>query len=145
MFSFSESVGKAAVSLTPELENIDLAVDVAQRFVSKEGMLEQWFSVLLVFREALTNAVLHGSARDLGKKIWCELAVKEDNVWITVEDQGAGFDWRTRLERKKPEPGAVRGRGLAVMKEYFDEIFYNEQGNKIFLVKRIRPKRRSHG
>jgi len=102
MFSFSESVGKAAVSLTPELENIDLAVDVAQRFVSKEGMLEQWFSVLLVFREALTNAVLHGSARDLGKKIWCELAVKEDNVWITVEDQGAGFDWRTRLERKKP-------------------------------------------
>ena len=146
MFSFSERPGKVDIYLTSELENIDLAGNVAQRFVSREGMLKEWFSVLLVFREALTNAVVHGSARDPEKKIRCGLAVKGDSLWITVEDQGPGFDWRVRLGREKPNPAAVKGRGLAVMKEYFDEIFYNERGNKIVLVKRIRPEiRRGYG
>lgn len=145
MFSFSESPGKVGISFTSELENIDLAVNGAQKFVSRQGVLEQWFTILLVFREALTNAVIHGGARDPGKEVWCELAVSEDNVCITVEDQGPGFDWRVWLEKKKPAPDALSGRGLAIMREYFDEISYNEKGNKIFLVKRIRPKRRSHG
>lgn len=145
MFSFSESVGKVGISFTSELENVDLAVNGAQKFVSRQGVLGQWFPILLVFREALTNAVVHGSARDPGKEVWCELAVKEDNVYITVEDQGPGFDWRAWLEKEKPAPDAVSGRGLAIMREYFDEICYNEKGNKIFLAKRICPERRGYG
>jgi len=55
---------------------------------------------------------------------------------ITVEDEGDGFDWRYLLDNKclDLEGEEERDRGIAMTKAICDSLFYNEKGNKAFLV-----------
>ena len=61
-----------------------------------------------------------------------------EQVVITVADEGAGFDPgslvdpTTETNRWKPN-----GRGVFLMRAYMDEVYFNERGNQIWLVKKL--------
>src|SRR5277367_6340143 len=71
------------------------------------------FDSELLLREALTNSVVHGSQLDPGKRISCVLRVKRGRLVIGIRDEGAGFDWRARWDRRA-EPTAPHGRGIEI-------------------------------
>jgi len=65
---------------------------------------------------------------------------KVDNTGIDmeIEDEGAGFDVDSLPDPTDPESLLkLHGRGILITRMYFDEVIYNEKGNKVTLTKRF--------
>jgi anti-sigma regulatory factor (Ser/Thr protein kinase) len=94
------------------------------------------FAAELLVREALTNAVLHGSQGDPGKQVRCSVRLKGRRLLIAVSDDGAGFDWRAA--RRRPAGSlAISGRGIGILGQYANWVRYNERGNAVTMIKRF--------
>ena len=89
-------------------------------------------------REALANAVIHGSGEDASKRVHvvCRCYI-DGEVWITVRDEGRGFDINTVPDPTEPEnrlsPG---GRGIYMMQTLMDEVFFESDGTVVHLRKK---------
>jgi anti-sigma regulatory factor (Ser/Thr protein kinase) len=94
------------------------------------------FAAELLVREALTNAVLHGSHADPGKQVRCHLRLKGRRLLIAVEDDGEGFNWRRAWNHSASFPDAS-GRGIEILRKYANRVRYNERGNLVTIIKRI--------
>lgn len=112
----------------------------------------------ITLMELLTNAVEHGnlnisyeektnwimSGRDMmelikekaedprykGRKIHISYAIRKNISAFRIEDDGDGFDWRARLE-KKTEDMEAHGRGISLSSQYVRKLAYNEKGNQV--------------
>jgi anti-sigma regulatory factor (Ser/Thr protein kinase) len=86
--------------------------------------------------EAGTNAIQHGCGSDMTKCVTMSYFMDGDLLRITVEDPGTGFDPDAK-ECVMEETGVCRGRGLAIMKSFMDDVSFDfEQGTSITLLKR---------
>ena len=94
------------------------------------------FAAELLLREALSNAVIHGSHTDETRHVRCAVRIKPDRLLIVVRNEGEGFDWRSVRGRKAAE-SAISGRGLALFDEYADRVRFNRSGTRITLLKRL--------
>ena len=99
------------------------------------GFKKKTFNIILGIREALINAVIHGSGMDEKKIVKFGLKYGEKNLFIKIEDEGEGFNWRKR--KKKPPLTKESGRGMAIMKNCFEEVKYNKKGNCVVLKCRV--------
>lgn len=119
-----------------ELKNIDLAAEEIRASLSAHGFKEYCFDILLIAREALTNAVLHGCGANACLRVRCSVQFLEDRVILEVQDQGGGFDWKTAMESElEPDPRKEHGRGLFILKKYSNGVDYNDKGNRVTLVR----------
>ena len=68
-----------------------------------------------------------------------KLNIENDCITLIVEDKGQGFKPNMEMEKIKKESFTRNsGRGMMMMKSYFDEIKYNKTGNAITLIKNIK-------
>ncbi|MBN2132909.1 MAG: ATP-binding protein [Sedimentisphaerales bacterium] len=94
------------------------------------------FAVHLALEEAFLNAVKHGNKMDPGKKVTLEFRVDEEKIEINMADEGPGFnprdipDPRTGENLYRPE-----GRGLLLIHAYMHLAEYNEQGNRLRMIR----------
>ena len=102
---------------------------------------EDVFAVHLALQEAFINAIRHGNEMDPDKQVKIEYSVDSDKFEILVADEGKGFD-----PESVPDPRCgenlfkPNGRGLLLMRSYMDLVEYNEQGNRVRMVRyRERP------
>lgn len=66
-----------------------------------------------------------------GKSATVTVSRKDDGVYIVVEDQGGGFEWKKYMTIDPARAGDYHGRGIAQAKAVsFDKLAYNEKGNK---------------
>lgn len=96
-------------------------------------------------REWLKKNIYHKKLKELLKterakntKVEILLYIKEDHIKINVKDQGEGF--KPKKESKKiNNDGFARdsGRGIMMIKSYFDDVKFNKKGNSITLTKII--------
>jgi serine/threonine-protein kinase RsbW len=94
------------------------------------------FGAELLVREALTNAVAHGSHTDPSKQVRCCLRIKNGRLLIAVEDYGCGFDWRAAWDNQAALPDCS-GRGIEILRKYASSVRYNNRGNSVTIVKRF--------
>lgn len=113
-----------------ELELLHSSVLVA---VSESGFDEaSTFAVRLALEEAVANAFRHGNAEDPTKTVTVEYRVDEQTIWLSIEDQGSGFD-----PRAVPDPTEdanleiPSGRGIMLMRAYMTEVEIMSPGNRI--------------
>lgn len=72
------------------------------------------------------------------RRIYVEAAVTSDEGRFRIRDEGPGFD-----PRNLPDPTAPAnlekpsGRGILLMRTFMDDVFFNQNGNEVTLVKRI--------
>ena len=92
------------------------------------------FACELLLREALTNAVVHGCQGDPLGTVRCVLRLKTKRLVIGVEDDGAGFAWRTRRNRDA-DICACSGRGLEIFRKFATRVRFNEKGNTVVIIK----------
>jgi len=92
------------------------------------------FMAELLLREALTNAVVHGSQCDPEKSVRCAMRMKGRTLLINVVDQGQGFGWRS-LRGGEAEVSSCSGRGMEIFRKYATRVRFSNQGNAITLVK----------
>lgn len=117
------------------LENIDRAARALARRLPSGNPALNAFGLTLAVREALTNAVVHGCLADPNKFVTCAVKLADGELRVEICDEGEGFNWRGFGEGF-PEPDMPGTRGIAIMRHYFDELIYNEKGNKILLTKK---------
>jgi serine/threonine-protein kinase RsbW len=136
MFLVSKGSELLEICFSATLENVDTASKETKRFLAAAGIQGDTFDILLVMREGLTNAVIHGSQMNKQKSVKYRINFERHFLTMEIEDEGSGFDWRTQLGKKQSYT-SDRGRGLAIMKEHFEDVRFNDKGNSLLLMKMI--------
>jgi len=94
------------------------------------------FAAELLLREALTNAVLHGSAGDASRQVRCAVRLVPGRLSITVADDGQGFDWRAARDHRAPAASAS-GRGMEIFRVYAARVRFSRKGNVTTMIRRV--------
>jgi len=98
----------------------------------KERMLEEG-----TYDEFLKKAACEKKCNS--KKVKINSSCYDDLLEISIEDEGKGFNWVEELENAKTSagqgPDRFNGYGLRIILTAFDDVFYNEKGNRMTLVK----------
>lgn len=165
------SWGRRLTSL--EICHTDAALDGVREAVEWLALDEnEALRLELVFQEAITNSVEHGNlglksewreefdkdgidryamlkAERLKEPIYANRTV-EIQLWvigpelvISLHDEGEGFDTEKVRSYQDDRPEAVHGRGIRILSEVMDSVFYADGGRR--LVLRRVMKRREGG
>ncbi len=119
------------------------------------------FRIVLALKEALVNAIDHGNL-ELDSRLresesneyhrlaeqrrkqppYCDRRVtvlyrlEPDSVSYTIADEGPGFDPSRIPDPRDPENLVkASGRGLMLIQTFMDDVYFNERGNTITMVK----------
>jgi len=94
----------------------------------------------IALREALGNAVIHGSRTNPRKRITvCCFCSEAQGMMLLVRDRGGGFD-----PAKVPDPTEGEniykghGRGIFIMRQMMDRVRYRRGGREVVLRKQRR-------
>jgi serine/threonine-protein kinase RsbW len=120
-------------------ESIPAALEPMMGFARECGCDEEAESDLeIALREALDNAIVHGSGSNGDKRVRIRCyGVPDAALVIAVRDEGDGFD-----PGDVPDPRAEdrrflhHGRGLFLMRELLDHLVYRKGGREVVLYKR---------
>lgn len=69
------------------------------------------------------------------KRINITVKTSREDFRITIEDEGSGFDWRSLPHLQAESLLHFSGRGIFLTRIYFDEVIYNNKGNRVTLIK----------
>jgi serine/threonine-protein kinase RsbW len=128
------------LELPNDLRVIEHAVEyVMQRCGPCQGQERKFrLNFRVGLTEALSNAMLYGNAEDPRKRVRLEVWLEESQILVRVTDEGHGFD-----PNEIPDPTTPAnlvksgGRGLFLMRQLMDEVYFNERGNSVTLVLRL--------
>lgn len=70
------------------------------------------------------------------RQISIAYSLNRDRVMFVIRDEGAGFD-HEKMMQVRADGNVYHGRGIAMAREIFDVVSYNEKGNAVVLVKRF--------
>lgn len=93
---------------------------------------DDYGKIMVAALEAVNNAIIHGNKSDPGKLVDVEIDFKNNDITITVTDEGSGF-----RPEKIPDPTLpenieeLSGRGVFLMSKLADSIKFNEKGNSV--------------
>jgi CheY-like chemotaxis protein len=109
-------------------------------------------NLMAAFREMLMNAMEHGAGFDREKVVRVTAIRTERAIVYHFRDPGTGFtadqlersalpavhsDPMSHLERRAAAGLRPGGFGILVTRRIVDEMFYNERGNEVLLIKRL--------
>jgi serine/threonine-protein kinase RsbW len=130
VYEVSKAPGRMDIFLSPKLRFIDRVGKETERFLEESSAGVSPFGVMLIMREALTNAVLYGSRHEDDSRIRYSLSLDAGTLTMEVEDDGDGFDWKSRTA-EVPDITSESGRGMVIMTLYATGFHYNEKGNRL--------------
>ncbi len=99
---------------------------------SRKSLEELGTSVI----EACTNAMEHGNELDDHLPIQVIYEVSDDQITITVLDEGPGFDhvnWKPSDELMRQ-----RGRGIQIMREFTDNLEFSRHKDGRFQIRMVK-------
>jgi serine/threonine-protein kinase RsbW len=128
---------KVDLTLPGDVNAISPVVESVLRIVREMGCADgKEFEIELALREALANAIEHGSNHDPSKQIECCVACdKSRGMLIVVRDPGPGFD---PSQLPSPVLGvnlfSTGGRGIFLINQLMDEVRYERGGTEIHML-----------
>ena len=98
------------------------------------------FALALGFCEAVANAFNHGNQRDPAKSITVCYRLDTNRAELEVRDEGSGFD-PCQIPDATTDDGIDRpgGRGVLLMRTYFDDVQFLLGGRGVRLTKQVAP------
>ncbi|MEM7456829.1 MAG: ATP-binding protein [Planctomycetota bacterium] len=115
---------------------VEVILSLINRLEKNSWPSRDVFGVHMAMEEAVMNAIKHGNQRDPQKLVHIEIELTTNNMYAKVTDEGPGFD-----PEEVPDPTLdenlekTSGRGLMLMRNYVDEVVYNDVGNSVELKK----------
>ncbi len=110
------------LQFSSDITFVDHAVGILNILLSHQGPADST-NLLIVARELLKNAVVHGNRNDPCKTVYCRLErVDEERYEIEVEDEGGGFDRAAAQQARH---------GYTLIHTLASALRFNEQGNRI--------------
>jgi len=123
-------------SFSASAENVEAFIAGIHGYLAEKKLGGLAFDMELLAREALVNAVQHGSAGDPAKTVHASLHLEPGALVLSVRDEGPGWDWRS-MPTTPPDPASEAGRGLFIIRKYADTLAYNDPGNALTITKRV--------
>ncbi len=120
------------LTIPTDLTEVDTVCRGACKLLECQSQTGHAFTVELLLREFLNNAIIHGNASDAGKQVRVEVRVGKKWIVLRIADEGPGFDWRA-MRRSPPDENATSGRGLAIGTHYAKRMRFNREGNQVTL------------
>lgn len=116
-----------------EMDKLDPFVNELQEWASLDQ--QQRDRIMLPLSEAINNAILHGNQLQEHKPVTVVAELKNKRLTISVEDEGAGFDPDDVPDPLKKENLLKEGgRGIYLIREYSDDIYFQKRGSKITMI-----------
>ncbi len=113
-----------------DLTEVDFVCQDARKLLETLSLIQHGFSVELLLREFLNNAMIHGNGLDAHKQVRVLFQIGIKWIRIQIADEGPGFNWR-KARRTPPDPDAESGRGLAIAMIYAHRVRFNRIGNQV--------------
>ena len=135
-FNTEDLLVKVDLTLPGDVNAITPVVERVMAIVIEMGCAAgKEFEIELALREALANAVEHGSGHDPSKEIQCCVACDHNRgMLIVVRDPGPGFD---PASIPSPIRGqnlfSTGGRGIYLINQLMDEVRYEKGGTEIHM------------
>ncbi|MBC7798320.1 MAG: ATP-binding protein [Pyrinomonadaceae bacterium] len=128
---------KTELILPSNLDSIEQAAALAADFAAKVGVAEDdLFGIDLSVRETVANAIKHGNKEDETKQVRVTFERTEQNLIITVQDEGAGFDFDHLPDPTNAENlMKTSGRGIFIIKNFLDSADWAKAQNGGTIVK----------
>lgn len=135
-FESKDLLIKVDMTLPGDVNAISPVVQKVMAIVTEMGCAEgKEFEIELALREALANAIEHGSGHDPSKQIECCVACDHARgMLIIVRDPGPGFD-----PASIPSPilgqnlFSTGGRGIYLINQLMDEVRFEKGGTEIHM------------
>lgn len=102
--------------------------------------------IRLGLQEALVNAAKHGNDLDPNKTVLVRFSVIESHYCWIISDQGSGFAPPNQCDIDCPDKDSHNvgecGRGLYILHQIFDEVYWNSEGTELRLSKQVKSRSR---
>ncbi len=96
---------------------------------------DMYGKVLVAFVEAVNNSIVHGNKSNPEKIVKVKVRSFENKLFITVEDEGPGFNYENIPDPTAPENiENINGRGVFLMNHLSDEVKFHKNGSKVELI-----------
>ena len=93
---------------------------------------DNYGKIMVAALEAVNNAITHGNKANPQKMVDVEIEFENDEIVITVTDEGDGFSPEKIPDPTMPENiEELSGRGVFLMTKLADSIKFNEKGNSV--------------
>ena len=137
MLQVDKSEKNITFKISSETSLVDKILKETERFVD-QVKAENHSGLMIVLRELLLNALIHGNKNAAERHIKCRIEkLEKTRLRIEVEDEGSGFDYQ-RLDMSLPEnPRHLKRRGYVLINALSDSIEFNSKGNCITAYVRL--------
>lgn len=118
-------------------EEMDTAASVILKDMDAAAFTDESIRKMkITLTELMANAIGHGNGEDHSKKVTVGHMVNRTAATVAIMDEGAGFDPAAIPDPTLPE-NLIKdhGRGLYIVKNYVDEIHFNDKGNRVLIRK----------
>lgn len=132
MFDLSGFDTGFEIRMHTDLFNIDHCIDEINQFLYTRDLCQHFFSLSLLAREALNNAMTHGNKMDPAKQVMFRFTHQENIFCLEISDQGQGFAWQDSVHAQS-SISAESGRGHEIFANYATSVRYNTAGNQLIL------------
>lgn len=122
--------------LQSSFDEIDRLQSYLENLQDSAGFSEEQFAkIQLALNEAVTNAIVHGNKEDDSKQVRINARLENDELYISVKDEGPGFD-PDSLPDPLDEENLLKesGRGVFLIKQYADRVNFTEEGTKLTMM-----------
>lgn len=91
-----------------------------------------------IYNKKLNELLKSELAQNTNIELTLDINENDRTITITVKDSGEGFNINKALKTIKDDGFAREsGRGIIIIKSYFDEVKHNKKGNVITLIKKF--------
>jgi len=120
-------------SVPANLRLVEMMVDEISN--EQDFNTDMYGKILIATVEAVNNAIIHGNKSNPEKFVDVIFSRKEEELEIVVEDEGEGFDYESIPDPTAPENiENIHGRGVFLIKQLSDKVFFNKKGKQIKMV-----------
>lgn len=122
--------------LVSDFDSLDQVTRIVEDLTVTAGLDEAAAGALMLsLSEAVTNAIMHGNKQDPTKWVHIRAVKNGDDLEVTVEDEGDGFN-PDMIPSPVDSDNLLRqgGRGVFLMRMYCKDVRFSKGGRALTLV-----------
>lgn len=125
---------------TLDLESSMESLSKVEKMIDSQSQMlniddEVYGKYMLSVVECVNNAIVHGNKMDPSKKVRIHYLINNQQIVVTVSDEGDGFD-----PDSLPDPTAEEnierecGRGIFLIRNLSDEVRFDDNGRRVTMT-----------
>lgn len=127
------------LNISSKIDNLRVVEKMIDEISSECNLSSEIYgNILIATLEAANNAIMHGNKLDEGKMVNINCILENDQLKVSVKDQGKGFDYSNIPDPTSPENiENINGRGVFLMEKLSDKIEFFDNGSKVELIFKV--------